>query len=242
MALKSVSFASETSTGVSITPDEYSIYCRDSSYRYISTYSYDQHLTTGKIYIEFGADKNYSSTMGLYNLVYIKDSEKIISGIEDYDIKDKTVIGILIDLDASTITYWRDNQLYKTDNVNFTNKKISITVGIARDCRLFFNFGQQSFIYPPSEPYITLSYFYNSCKFLIKQGIFYYSILPDYYEPAAKTFIPLTLAGGVLPNAEDINLYGFDDINDLHQDITVGDETFKPIDKLFDEFEIRYIN
>ena len=177
--------------------------------------------------------------MGLYNLVYIKDSEKIISGIEDYDIKDKTVIGILIDLDASTITYWRDNQLYKTDNVNFTNKKISITVGIARDCRLFFNFGQQSFIYPPSEPYITLSYFYNSCKFLIKQGIFYYSILPDYYEPAAKTFIPLTLAGGVLPNAEDINLYGFDDINDLHQDITVRDETFKPIDKLSKSFEIK---
>ena len=35
MVLKSVSFASETSTGVSITPDEYSIYCRDSSYRYI---------------------------------------------------------------------------------------------------------------------------------------------------------------------------------------------------------------
>lgn len=237
MALKSVSFASETSTGVSITPDEYSIFCRDSSYRYISTYSYDQHLTTGKIYIEFGADKNYSSTMGLYNLVYIKDTEKIISGIEDHNIKDKTVIGILIDLDASTITYWRDNQLYKTDNVNFTNKKISITVGIARDCRLFFNFGQQSFIYPPSEPYITLSYFYNSCKFLIKQGMFYYSILPDYYDPVAKTFIPLPC--GVLPNVEDINNMGFDNISSIITLLTVNNETFRPIDKLMGAFELK---
>ncbi|KAA8674912.1 hypothetical protein [Clostridium sp. HV4-5-A1G] len=76
-------------------------------------------------------------------------------------------------------------------------------------------------------------------KFLIKQGTQYYSIKPEFYQNAQ--FSPITLAGGEIPNEDDYNNLGFDNINDLCVPITVGDETFKPIDKLNTQFQIRML-
>lgn len=63
---------------------------------------------------------------------------------------------------------------------------------------------------------------------LIKTGSQYYSIHQSCYDTAAKTYTPLLNA--------DFDNYGFY-INDLLKEITVNEETFKPIDK-FSRFSI----
>ena len=77
---------------------------------------------------------------------------------------------------------------------------------------------------------------YNLYEFLIKQNNQYYTIKPEYYQNGQ--FQPLTLEGGEQPNEADYESFGFDDVNDLLIPIQVGEETFKPYDKLDNEFEI----
>jgi len=74
-------------------------------------------------------------------------------------------------------------------------------------------------------------------KYLIKQYSAYYSIKSTYYD--GSNYKPLTLTGGSVPNKADIELYGFDSINDLNTSITIGSETFKPINKLLNIFSIK---
>jgi len=73
-------------------------------------------------------------------------------------------------------------------------------------------------------------------KFLIKQNNQYYAIKPEYYSDGQ--FQPLTLEGGEQPNENDYEKFGSDDVNDLLTPIQIGEETFRPYDKLNDEFEI----
>jgi hypothetical protein len=74
-------------------------------------------------------------------------------------------------------------------------------------------------------------------KFLIKQGEQYYSIKPEFYVDG--NFTPLTLSGGINPNSDDYNNFGFENIGILTNSMTVGEENFKPIDKLNDIFTIK---
>jgi hypothetical protein len=56
--------------------------------------------------------------------------------------------------------------------------------------------------------------YYNiNYKYLIKQADKYYSIKPEFYQNGQ--FSPITLAGGEIPNDDDFNNNGIDDINDL---------------------------
>ena len=67
-------------------------------------------------------------------------------------------------------------------------------------------------------------------KFLIKQGLQYYSIKPEFY--ANGNYSPLTLTGNNgMPNDADYNNNGFDDVGTLCTSTTVGSDTFKPFDK-----------
>ncbi|MBU3171339.1 hypothetical protein [Clostridium estertheticum] len=74
---------------------------------------------------------------------------------------------------------------------------------------------------------------YGNClqKNLMKQASQYYTIKSDYYNDVTHNFKPLTLTGGIVPNEADYKTYGFDDLNLLTQNMTVGTETFRPIDK-----------
>ncbi|WP_160110526.1 discoidin domain-containing protein [Clostridium cochlearium] len=73
-------------------------------------------------------------------------------------------------------------------------------------------------------------------KFLIKQTDGYYSIKSEYYSDGK--FQSLYLEGGEQPNENDYEKFGFMKINDILKPIQVGEETFKPYDKLENEFEI----
>jgi F5/8 type C domain. len=80
--------------------------------------------------------------------------------------------------------------------------------------------------------------FGNTYKFLIRDGVNYYSIKSAYYNELAHSFTPLTLSGGTQPNKSDIETFGFDDIKLLLTSMTKGSDTFKPIDK-FNAFEVK---
>lgn len=73
-------------------------------------------------------------------------------------------------------------------------------------------------------------------KFLLKQKNNYYTIKPEYY--ASGQFQPLILEGGEQPNENDYESFGFEDVNDLLTPIQIGEENFRPYDKLENEFEI----
>ena len=75
-------------------------------------------------------------------------------------------------------------------------------------------------------------------RFLIKQYNNYYIIKSSSYEPIGATYIPIPIQGNN-PTAQEVNEYAFEYLSDLFTEITIDDETFKPIDKLFDEFEIK---
>lgn len=75
--------------------------------------------------------------------------------------------------------------------------------------------------------------------YLIKQYSTYYSIKPAYYDASNKIYIPLALSGGLVPNKADIDLYGFDNLANITSSVTVGTETFKPIDKLLSSFQLK---
>ncbi|MBU5268877.1 hypothetical protein [Clostridium cochlearium] len=73
-------------------------------------------------------------------------------------------------------------------------------------------------------------------KFLIKQNNQYYAIKPEFYQDGQ--FQPLTLEGREQPNENDYKNFGFEYVNDLLTPIQVGEENFRPYDKLDNEFEI----
>jgi hypothetical protein len=76
----------------------------------------------------------------------------------------------------------------------------------------------------------------KSYKFLLKQNNQYYTIKSEHYQNSQ--FQPLTLEGGEQPNENDYESFGFNDVNDLLTPIQVGEENFRPYDKLDNEFEI----
>jgi hypothetical protein len=86
---------------------------------------------------------------------------------------------------------------------------------------------------PPSEQYYSNS-------FLIKQNTSYYTIKPTNYDAiTTHNFTQLTLTGGSIPNKADIETFGFDDLTVLGNSMTLGSDTFKPIDKLGSNFDIK---
>ena len=82
-------------------------------------------------------------------------------------------------------------------------------------------------------------YLIETVKYLIKQYGKYYSIKPEYYDLEGDNFIPLELYGGSEPNTSDIMNYGFNDVRNIYNNMTVNNNIFRPIDKLYGKFEIK---
>jgi hypothetical protein len=79
-----------------------------------------------------------------------------------------------------------------------------------------------------------------TCKYLIKQNSNYYSInLSNYDNITLHNFTPISLTGGVTPNSNDINTYGFNDLSILTTSMISGSDTFIPLDKLNSQFDIK---
>ncbi|MBU3155195.1 hypothetical protein [Clostridium estertheticum] len=63
-------------------------------------------------------------------------------------------------------------------------------------------------------------------KYLLKQNYQFYTIKSDQYKNGK--FEPLAI---IIPTSQDYETYGFDDLNLPTQTMTIGTETFRPIDK-----------
>jgi hypothetical protein len=80
-------------------------------------------------------------------------------------------------------------------------------------------------------------------KYLLAANSNYYSIDPTHYDSVNHVFTPLTLTGGTTPNKSDIDTFGFNDLSVLINNMTVSSDTFRPIDKLNNVFQInKYTN
>lgn len=77
-------------------------------------------------------------------------------------------------------------------------------------------------------------------KFLIKKDSKYYSIRPEHYDVLSHAFKPLILSGGNIPNKLDIDTFAFDVLSQLTTVMVKDSDTFKPIDKLDNTFDIKY--
>lgn len=71
--------------------------------------------------------------------------------------------------------------------------------------------------------------------YLINNNNFYYSLDTRFYINGNYMSIPVS---DNIPNKLDLENAGFNDINMLCKEITIGDETFKPIDKFNGNFNI----
>lgn len=67
-------------------------------------------------------------------------------------------------------------------------------------------------------------------RYLIYKGGKYYGISQENYNSETQTYNPLTLAGST-PTKDDYLNFGFSEPSALTTAITIGSETFKPIDK-----------
>lgn len=76
-------------------------------------------------------------------------------------------------------------------------------------------------------------------SYLIKQGDNYYTIKTEFYdEVTTHNFVPLTLSGSSIPNEADISNFAFIGLETLTTSMTKGSDTFRPLDKLNDNFEV----
>jgi hypothetical protein len=76
--------------------------------------------------------------------------------------------------------------------------------------------------------------------YLIKQTSNYYTIKTlNYDSTTTHSFIPLTLTGGSIPNKNDIETFGFDDLNVLTNSMMVNGDTFIPINKFDNTAELK---
>jgi hypothetical protein len=78
----------------------------------------------------------------------------------------------------------------------------------------------------------------RTVKYLLRKDSNYYAIASNYYDTTNHIFTPLTLAGGTTPNESDVDSFGFTDLNLITNNMTAGSDTFRPIDKFTDNFDL----
>ena len=140
---------------------------------------------------------------------------------------DGDTIGIALDMDNGTIIFYKNGI---SQGIAFTDLKTLGTVypsfsnqGFTSNNSCTINGGGTPFQYPVPSEYKPLGI---NNKFLIKQGTSYYSIKPEFYAEFTHSFTPLTLTGSnSMPNDNDYNTFGFDDIGTLTQNVTTGSIT-----------------
>lgn len=72
-------------------------------------------------------------------------------------------------------------------------------------------------------------------KYFVTQNNEYYTINPNYYIDNKYNKLPITTQ---YPTTDNIDLYGFDNINNLVTENTINTQTFKPIDKFIGALQI----
>jgi hypothetical protein len=149
------------------------------------------------------------------------------------------IIGVALNLVDNEISFYKNNVFqYKITNIRSKmTGNIYPTDSFANGGKHTANFGGTSFSYEPPTGYIALQ---TMSKYLIKQNSNYYNINSANYDSiTSHNFMPLTLTGGTTPNKNDIETFGFTDLNVLTNNVTFGSDNFIPLSKFGNQFDIK---
>lgn len=195
------------------------------------------HLGLGTADIPLNSDSRTNSMLRGYRpSTGNKSSTSSAEGVAWGDRADDTgtVVGVSFDLDNGVMNIYKNgvNLGVIFDDLNTFNTPLypiavnsSTLTGIS--LRGTANFGATEFDIVQSNPkewrrlksegYLPYDYenahWFSRNKYLIKQGSNYHTINPGFYENGE--YSPLILNGGLTPNINDFENYGFYDVGDL---------------------------
>lgn len=135
-----------------------------------TTTNYSEKFRNYKlIYTEFYADKDASTDIKLYNIIYLcTPSTSDLARIGDYAIERNKVIGMLIDIENKKVQIFRNNVLYSETSVNFDGDyRLYFQLLVAHSCTCYINSGQKPFVYPKSGAVSLQDYYTFAQKMLV---------------------------------------------------------------------------
>ncbi|MDB2160109.1 hypothetical protein PMX22_09880 [Clostridium butyricum] len=210
-------------------------------------------LGSGKYYFEYKVDYLQSGLYGVCNESFNTAKDGVtntnhISLFENGNIYPSLkpsgcgtvigsgIVGVKIDTINKIISFAVNNK-WGTEFA-ITGEKfypVLMNYGVGQNSVTTANFGATPFTYDVPEGFIGADNGGGSItgSLLLKANDKYYSIKEDYYDTATQQYKELTITD----LATDIETYGFNNIEDLMTEVTIGSKTFKPIDK-FDKFSI----
>lgn len=145
------------------------------------------------------------------------------------------VIGLKIDTQTRLLSFAVNNNWTQDFAIptGTTFYPLAMNGSSSSTSTILANFGATPFTYDVPEGFTGADNGGASItgSLLLKANDKYYSIKENYYDTATQQYKELTITD----LATDIETYGFNNIEDLMTEVTIGSETFKPIDK-FDKF------
>lgn len=211
---------------------------------------YTEDLTSNKIYFGGPVYDTYYISNAFDDNLSTKYESSGFSGILGVDFGSAIDIRQVI---ISTQAYHGDfiiSTQYSDDNVNWTpvpggylRRAVSNeTITLQFDMAGYHRYWRVSFQDTKGSNWVVITDIQMMAQkpkfYLLKQNNQYYTLKSEYYETSAKTYIPLELSGGAVPDNNDILLYGFNNINNLIDLVNINDDIFNPINKLYSNFNI----
>ena len=214
----------------------------------------DIGFSTGKYYMEFTIVKKGECAIGICNenetltsnslgssnqIIFYYNGNVFPSnvGCGLSGLSNGSVLQIKIDADNKTMVFglngtWSSNTFTLTGNEFFP---VVRNFSSSDSTTVQANFGQKDFAYDVPEGFIGANSGGGTVtgSLLLKANDKFYSIKESIYDTSTQQYTELTISD----LATDIETYGFNNIEDLITEVTIGAETFKPIDK-FDSFQI----
>ena len=215
-------------------------------------------LGTGKYYMEFTVVKQQGGFIGICNEnfdtqiwsgndwtssnqisyyfsggnVYPSMTSSGTSGVNTGD-----VVGVKVDTINKLISFAVNNNWTQDFAIptGTTFYPLAMNGSSGSTTTILANFGATPFTYDVPEGFIGANSGGGTVtgSLLLKANDKYYSIKESNYDTSTQQYTELTISD----LATDIETYGFNNIEDLITEVTIGAETFKPIDK-FDSFQI----
>nr|DAQ97543.1 MAG TPA: SPRY domain protein [Caudoviricetes sp.] len=147
------------------------------------------------------------------------------------------VIGLKIDTQTRLLSFAVNNNWTQDFAIptGTTFYPLAMNGSSSSTSTILANFGATPFTYDVPEGFTGADNGGGSItgSLLLKSNDKYYSIKESNYDTSTQQYTELTITD----LATDIETYGFNNIEDLITEITIGSETFKPIDK-FVSFQI----
>lgn len=192
------------------------IICLNNVNSKVTGFIFDYNITNKTLNYErsiFGANDSNNTTGYIYNCHFILRSTTSFS----YANSGNTLqcIDCQFDIQSPLESAYTGTTKFVNCAMNISNWSTNYGIASNSDILTSISYDLKYRIVPTNTTYgvYSGSYIWSLNKFLIKQNNQYYSIKPEFYQN--DQYSPITLAGGDIPNDDDFNNNGIDNINDL---------------------------